>query len=140
MWTISGWYSNFYIPERRQDILNRMVTRILQTICALNFLKNAIFILYHCSQNVEQCHISKPTSPVCPIEQLYSPLHYFCFSPVNYHQHRLQTDESHYSLLVPTNAHTVLIYIPPFLAPTCFGWLPSSGNSQPNSLKLTAIN
>jgi hypothetical protein len=47
---------------------------------------------------------------------------------------------NHYNLLVPTNAHNILIYISPHLAATCFGWPPSSGSSQPNSLKVTAIN
>jgi hypothetical protein len=117
-----------------------MVTSILQSKCAFNFLKNAIFILYHCSQRAEQCQIFKPTSLLCPIEQLYSPLHHLCFCSVNYHQHRLQTVESHYSLLVPTNAHIVLIYVSPYLAPRGFDWSPSSGTSQPNSLKLTAIS
>jgi len=33
------------------------------------------------------------------------------------------------------NAHILLIYISPYLAPTgFFGWSPSSENSQPNSL------
>jgi len=38
-----------------------------------------------------------------------------------------------YSLLVPTDAHTALIYISPYLAHTCFGWSSSSGISQSNS-------
>ena len=45
-----------------------------------------------------------------------------------------------YSLLVPTDAHIVLIYISPYLAYTCFSWSPSSGISQPNSLKTAAVN
>jgi hypothetical protein len=49
---------------------------------------------------------------------------------------------NHYNLLVPTNACTILIilYISPHLAATCFGRSPSSGSSQPDSLKLTAVN
>ena len=46
---------------------------------------------------------------------------------------------SDHKLLVQTKAHT-LIYISPHLAATCFGWSPSSGSSQPNRLKLTAVN
>jgi len=45
-----------------------------------------------------------------------------------------------YNLLVPTNAHIILLYISLYLAPTCFSWSPSSGSSQPNSLKLSAVN
>jgi len=41
---------------------------------------------------------------------------------------------------VQTDAHIILTYISPYLAPTSFGWLPSSGSSQPNSLKVTAAN
>jgi len=33
-----------------------------------------------------------------------------------------------YSHLVPTNARILLIYVSPYLAPTFFGWLPSSGS------------
>jgi len=44
------------------------------------------------------------------------------------------------SLLVPTNAYIILIYITCYLAPTCFSWSPFSGSSEPNSLKLTAVN
>jgi len=29
---------------------------------------------------------------------------------------------NNFSLLVPTNAHITLIYTPPYLAATCFGW------------------
>ena len=47
---------------------------------------------------------------------------------------------SNYSLLVQTDAHIILIYISPYLAFTSFGWLSSSGSSQPNSLKVTVVN
>jgi len=36
-----------------------------------------------------------------------------------------------YSLVVPTSAHIILIYISPYLASTCFGWSPFSGSLQP---------
>jgi hypothetical protein len=42
--------------------------------------------------------------------------------------------------LVPTDAHVLLIYISPYLAPACFDWSPSLGSLWPNSLKLTAIH
>jgi len=45
-----------------------------------------------------------------------------------------------YGLSVPTDAHTAPIHISPYLAHTCFSWLPSSGISQPDSLKTTAVN
>jgi len=45
-----------------------------------------------------------------------------------------------YNVLVPTNAHMVLLYIAPYLAATCFSWSPSSGSSKPSNLNLTAIN
>jgi len=45
-----------------------------------------------------------------------------------------------YSLLVPADAHTALIYISPYLAHTYFSWSPSSGISQQNSLKIAAVN
>jgi len=45
-----------------------------------------------------------------------------------------------YCVLVQTDAHTILVYISPYLAPTSFSWLPFSGSSQPNSLKVTAAN
>ena len=38
-----------------------------------------------------------------------------------------------YSLLVPTNAHIILIYISPYRAPTCFGWSPSSVHGKNNA-------
>jgi hypothetical protein len=45
-----------------------------------------------------------------------------------------------YCVLVQMDAHIILTYISPYLAPTSFGWLPSSGSSQPNSLKAAAAN
>jgi len=51
-----------------------------------------------------------------------------------------QCDNPVLNLLVPTNAHIILIYISPYFAPTGFGWLQSSESSKPNSLKLKAIN
>ena len=47
---------------------------------------------------------------------------------------------NHYDLLVPTNAHIILIYVSPHLAATRFDRSPSSGSSQPNNLKVTATN
>ena len=38
-----------------------------------------------------------------------------------------------YSLLVPTNAHIIQIYISHYQAPTCFGWSPSSVNVKNNA-------
>jgi len=49
-------------------------------------------------------------------------------------------DVNDYYLLISINAHIMLIYISPYLAPTCFSWSPSSGSSWQNSLKLTPIN
>ena len=47
---------------------------------------------------------------------------------------------NNYGFLAPRNVHVLLIYISPYLAPTFFGWSPSSESSNPNSLKLTATN
>jgi len=50
------------------------------------------------------------------------------------------TNAGNCCVIMQTDAHIILIYISPYLAPTSFGWLPSSGSSQPNSLKVTAAN
>ena len=42
-----------------------------------------------------------------------------------------------YSLLVPTNAHIILIYISPYRAPTCFGWSSSSVHGKNNAKPLS---
>jgi len=45
----------------------------------------------------------------------------------------------YYNLLVPKKIHFLLVHISLYLAPTYFGWSPSLGTSQPNSLKLSAV-
>jgi len=42
-----------------------------------------------------------------------------------------------YSLLAPTNARILLIYIAPYLAATCFILSPYSWSSQANSLEVS---
>lgn len=46
---------------------------------------------------------------------------------------------AYYNFFVKTNAH-VLIYISLQLVATCSGWLPSSGSSQSNSIKLIVLS
>jgi hypothetical protein len=44
-----------------------------------------------------------------------------------------------YSLLAPSNAHIIQLYISPYPTATCFGWSPTSGSSQPNEVKYILV-